>query len=228
MIEDLNLGVFTVDYERLKIEVAEISKIASSVPDEFRDSCFELLLKSLLASTGDRQSRDRDETDDSSAHDSQAAKRGESEGTGGGNGGNRGNGSSDPIPLQAQMRVFLAKTNVTQEQLSKVLMMDGHHVHFVREPTTKTVAAGQIEWSLLLALKNGIEVNKLEADPEAVRSICQDKGFYDRKNFASYFKRGKAASYFKGAMEPQGSAQGLTSDGQDALGALVKSLAGAE
>lgn len=202
-----------MNYQELKKEIAEIAEIAESVPEAFREKCFELLVSRLIAepTDGDRKNpRVQEEQDGQKDRN--------------GNGGSNDGAANGTIPLQAQIRVFMAKTGVTAEELAAVVMMDGDQVHFVREPAATTVAAGQIEWALLLALKNGIESNKLEADPEAVRSICQDKGYYDRKNFSSYFKKAKSAAYFKNAMEPQGAAQGLTTEGIEALGSLVKSL----
>ena len=66
----------------------------------------------------------------------------------------------------------------------------------------------------------------MPTDPEDVRSICQEKGFYDRANFAANFKRPNNVALFKEPLEPQGSAQALSNEGQEALGRLVKSLAG--
>jgi hypothetical protein len=36
-----------MDFKQLKSSIEEIAKIASSVPEPFRDKCFEILLKSL-------------------------------------------------------------------------------------------------------------------------------------------------------------------------------------
>ncbi len=206
-----------MDYEHLKQEIGEIAKISAAVPEQFQERCFELLLTNLLAPH---------------AHSTPSTPSGFDHGGPGsddddGTGGNTSGGASE-IPMQTQLRLLLAKTNLSADDLQRVLMMDAGQVHFVREPTGTTISKGQIEWALLLALKNAIENNKLETDPEAVRSICQDKGYYDKSNFAANFKKAKAASYFKGVLENQGAAQGLTNEGMDALGALIKSLAGAE
>jgi hypothetical protein len=37
-----------MDYAQLKDSVKEIAEIAASVPEQFRDKCFELLLTNLL------------------------------------------------------------------------------------------------------------------------------------------------------------------------------------
>ena len=86
------------------------------------------------------------------------------------------------------------------------------------------IARGQIEWALLLALKNGIEKNSISVDPEDVRSVCIAKGFYDKKNFATNFKKEGNAKYFSGPMVPQGASQQLSTDGQTELGKLLETL----
>jgi hypothetical protein len=65
-----------------------------------------------------------------------------------------------------------------------------------------------------------------EVDPEDVRSICKEKGFYDRTNFTKNFKANPYVSYYKNLMEAQGKAQALTQEGQVALAELIKELAG--
>lgn len=118
----------------------------------------------------------------------------------------------------------MQKTGLTQEDLSAVLMYEDQSVLFVHEPKTTKVARGQVEWALLLALKNGIESNVLSADPEKIRSVCQEKGFYDKANFIKNFKGTTTAGYFTGAMEAQGEAQKLTTEGMKELAKVVKDL----
>jgi hypothetical protein len=198
-----------MNYEDLKREIVEISEISASVPEPFREKCFELLVSHLLGSTA---SETPGESDPSGEEETK------------GNGIDSQDGAQ-PLPIQSQLRVFMNKTGVTKDELEHVVMFEDGEVHFIREPTPKNVAAGQMEWTLLLALKSGIESNKLEADPEGVRSICQDKGVYDKSNFSAIFKRPANVPLFKQPLEPQGDPQPLSSDGQIALGKLVKRLA---
>lgn len=82
-----------------------------------------------------------------------------------------------------------------------------------------------MEWALLLALKSAILKDSLSTDPEDVRSVCQDKGYYDKANFAGVFKAPRNAKLFRKALVKQGPPEPLSSEGQDALGELVKRLA---
>lgn len=119
----------------------------------------------------------------------------------------------------------MRRTGVTVEEIDRVVLCENEQVHFIKEPHNVPIAHGQIEWALLIALKNGILKDSMITDPEDVRSVCQEKGYYDTKNFSSNFKRGGNPKLFKNLLAAQGDAQPLTVEGQDALGKLIKRLA---
>jgi len=195
-----------MDYGQLKESVKEIAEIAATVPEKFREKCFELLLTNLLRDSGDPKNPKPEEP--GSPEDKDKTPKG-------------GN-----VPVTTQLRVLMKKTDVTKEEIDKILLYDNKAVHFIKEPHPKGIATGQIEWALLLALKNAIENDALSTDPEAVRSVCLEKGFYDKGNFSATFKKPGNAKLFRKALIAQGPAEPLSSDGQDALGELVKRLAG--
>lgn len=195
-----------MDYEKLKVELKEIAEVAASVPEPFREKCFEILLQHLLLGSVSPPEAGASKVEDPSS-------TGESETL-----------ATTKIPVQAQLRVFMQRTGVTLQQLERLVLVDGTDVHFVHEPAHGTVAKGQMEWALLLALKQAIQANEFSTDPEDVRSICQEKGFYDKANFAAIFKRQPYATYFKQPLQPQGSRQTLSTEGQTALAELIKAL----
>ena len=202
-----------MDYADLKDELSSIAELAASVPEPFRERCFELLLEHLLASL-----TPADKTGEaSSQRDSTKARTPEDD-----------SGADASIPTPSQIKVFMQKTGITATDLRTVLLVEDGEVHFIREPTTNKVARGQIEWALLLALSSGITSNAMVADPEAVRSICQEKGFYDAKNFSGNFRKPANAALFQGPLEAQGEAQRLTAEGQKELATIVKRLASGE
>lgn len=200
-----------MNYEQLKEEISQISAIAASVPEPFRQRCFEMLLEHLLPPV-----KHAALAPDVSASNAAAASPPEPL-----------TPSKDALPTPAQVRVFMQKTGVTVEQLASVITVADGEVHFLKEPTPDKISKGQVQWALLLALKSAVSSNTFVVDPEDVRSIVQEKGFYDRANFAKYFKYEATAKLFKKPLEPQGTSQGLSSDGLDALGNLIKQLAAA-
>lgn len=203
-------GRARMDYDKLKLEIKAIAEIANEAPEPFRARAFELLLQHLLDSAGHQHKGGHHKKEEPTQPPGEAAPR-----TGDG---------SQTLALPAQVKVFLQKTGVTQDELKRVIMVEDGEVHFIREPTTQKIARGQIEWALLLALRNGILTNNLAVDPESVRSICQEKGFYDRPNFSTNFKAEKNAALFSGPMEAQGAPQKLSSEGQQELGRVIKAL----
>jgi len=203
-----------MDYGQLKEEIKTIADIASSVPERFRDKCFEALLQHLLADDVSAPAVNGQPVDKGFAPVEKNLTEKKAR-----------QGSQKP-KLPAQVRVFLQKTGVTEQQLWTVVTIEDDEVHFLKEPSPKKIAQGQLEWALLLALKTGLTTGTLATDPEEVRSICQDKGFYDIANFTRNFRN--AAKYFKAGLVSQGDPQTLSSDGQNELGALLKRLAGAE
>ena len=207
-----------MDYEKLKEEIKEIAAIAADVPEPFRDKCFEILLNNLIGKPAPVPL----------GKPAAATLEDQPSGSSSGDGGVAANpADGTTLPKPSQIRVFMTKTGTTEDELKKVVMFDDGKIHFIREPDSAKIAQGQIEWALLLALKNAFERNEFTADPEDVRSICQEKGFYDNNNFSANFKKPKNAELFRGAMEGQGEAQALTSEGHTALARVIKTLAGA-
>jgi hypothetical protein len=199
-----------MDFKQLKSSINEIADIASSVPEQFRDKCFESLLNALLAGEKPAQ-KEHGGTKEPPQHDDQTKKP----------------VGSSTVTMNSQLRLLLRKTGVTEEELNKVVFVENGEVNFVQEPHPEKIRDGQLEWSLLMALKSAILRNALEADPEEIRSKCIDAGFYDKANFLGNFKAPKFQPLFKETLVSQGKPVALTPAGQEALGELIKRLAGA-
>ena len=131
--------------------------------------------------------------------------------------------SEHKIPIPAVLRAFMQRTGVTEDELNSIMLHDNGDIHFIHEPITANASQGQIDWSLLLALKKAVLSGEFSVDPEDVRSICKEKGYYKQDHFIGYFK--KNSGLFKGPMVPQGDPQSLTPDGQNTLAKLIKTLA---
>ena len=178
------------------------------MPETFKERCFEVLLHNLLASvTATKKLVEQAPAESSKAEEQQDTSYG-------------------AVPTPSQIKVFMQKTGTTATDLAKVVIYEDKTVHFIHEPVGNKIARGQVEWALMLALKRGVEKNVLEADPEEVRSICQEKGFYDATNFSANFKGPATAKLFQGEMKKQGAAQKLSNDGLIELGKIVKEFAG--
>jgi hypothetical protein len=197
-----------MDYEKLKSEIQEISNIAQNVPEQFRDKCFEILLKNLLEPVKDTGTKgSADKTTEAEKDNTEESKKKD---------------NAEGIPINAQLRVFMRKYNITEPQLNSIAHYEDGKVFFIEEPKNTAVTKGQIEWALLLAFKNAILSKDFIVDPEDLRSICQEKGYYDAPNFAATLKRN--SNMFKEALVPQGKASSLSDEGYTALSDLIKKL----
>ena len=139
-----------MDYAQLKKEIAEAADIAASVPEAFREKCFEVLLTHLLS-------------------DAPVAKQTPPKETGTAIENTGGSGGNSELKLPSQVRVFMQRTSVTLEQLRLVVTREDDEVEFIREPHSKSIAQAQIDWSLMLALKSAFEKNTFLVDPEDVQ-----------------------------------------------------------
>lgn len=200
-----------MDYSKLKNEIMEIASIATGVPEPFRAKCFDILLTHLLAPTSRKSGP-------ATAQTPQGGKDLESDKT--------KLPLTTSVSVPASIRAFMKKTGITDDVLAKVFHHENEEFHFLVEPSTGTISRGQIEWALLLALRNGIVSNTFAVDPEDVRSMCQEKGYYDPTNFWKAFKSTKNKVFFSGELKAQGDARKLTAAGQDELAKVLRDLVG--
>lgn len=195
-----------MEYKELKEEIKEIGKIAATVPESFQGKCFELLLNHLLSGQAGG-TPPQPPPRQTNPNEMPPPKPGN-------------------IAVPSHVKAFMRRKSVSQDQIEALVMLEEDEFHFIKEPEHGQAAKGQMDWALLIALKNGIQNNTLKADPEEIRSIVQEKGFYDSANFAGNFKKQKNAALFRGPLERQGEAQALSTDGETALATLIKELTG--
>jgi len=191
-----------MNYADLKKGILDIAAVADAVPEKFKDRCFELLLSHMLGELVGREQKPP-------VPGTKPAKNVP---------------PADSLPSRTSLRVLMRKTGLTEEELQQVIMFADGEAHFLKEPNTRQVTLGQFQWALMLALKNAVLNDALTTDPEALRSICQEKGYYDQANFSANFKRGKFIGAFAKQLSPQGEPQKLSPSGMDALADTVRSV----
>lgn len=191
-----------MDYQKIKDELDKIIEVVSVIPDQYKEKCFEVLLQRILYEQ-DFPSQKLEQNPQI-----QPPK-------------NMITAPSQP-PFPSCIKVFMRKYDVAEDEIASIIFYEMDEVYFVHEPKTTIVGQGQIEWALLLALKSAILKNEFIVDPEDVRSVCKEKGFYDASNFAANFKYSANKSLFRGLMKPQGDSQLLTEAGLSSLSKLIK------
>jgi uncharacterized protein with HEPN domain len=197
-------------YEKLKEEIPKINSIVEFVPEPFKGKCFELLLDHFLRSLEQppltpSPSPTPPEPPAATTPSPPATAR---------------------MVIPARVRAFLKRNNLDEDAIEKLILIEGEEVHFIKEPRDVPNAVAQIQWALLLGLRSALLGGAFDVDPEAVRSICIEKGFYDKANFAAIFKRKPNANLFKDEMVAQGPARGLSDKGEEELASLIRSLTG--
>lgn len=192
-------------YEKIKGELKQIVELVESVPERYRDKCFDLLFSSLLSGQGSFMP----DNDDASKKVQESQPK-----------------SDTGFTLPAKVKAFVRRYGIKEEQLQRIAMVESGDVHFIHEPKDVKNATGQIQWALLLGLKSALLGGDMIVDPEGVRSICIEKGLYDKANFAANFKRDPTRSLFNGILEPQGESRKLTAKGEEKLADVLKALAG--
>jgi len=193
-------------YDRLKDELPRILELVEQVPEPLKQRCFEVLLSHLLRSIEAA---------------SPAAPSGQVQLTA-----LAGPAVGSPPAIPGRVRAFMRRYRLDESQLQRVVMVENGEIHFILEPHEVPNALGQIQWALLLALRSALTGGAFDVDPEGVRSICIEKGYYDGPNFAAIFKRAANAKLFRGEMAPQGKASGLSDEGERRLAELIQTLAG--
>ena len=193
-------------YERLKIELKEIAAIADGLPERYRERCFDVLLSELLKEESSKDSPFPADPPPLTPEKTPAPPP----------------IPNKPMVVQAKVRAFLTRHGLKEDVLPKILFVEGQEVHFIKEPDKSKVASCQIRWALLLALKNGILKGEMSVDAEEVRSVCIDKGIYDRKNYSSNYK--KNAAFFQVSPVPHGPAVKLSDEGEKELANLLTKL----
>lgn len=197
--------------DSIREQVQEVSRIAASVPEEFRQKCFELLMTHVLSTSGAPLPPLPHVLGAAIPFTAMPPAP------------LSPLGYSGAPPMTALLTAFVKKIGLTQEQFGRVVGYVHGNVVFYREPEIGKPAQSQIEWALLLALRNAISQGHFIVDGEGVRLVCQEKGIYDRRNFYPNFR--KHADFFRTPPEAGGKPQPLSSKGIASLGQLVRRLA---
>lgn len=204
----------------LKDKVKEIAEIAASLPDNFQQPCFELLLKHYLASVlaasepakhaGAAEAATPAMTPPETPPPLEEAAKGQADLT------------NNDLHLKA--RRFMEKYSVSLAELNNLFYKEGQQVMPLYEDlkTTRT-AESQIRIALLLSLRNAVTTGEFQATAEAVRVECRDRKCYDAGNFSANFNNNRSLfdfdKYTKDTTEVR-----LSEDGRKELAQLIKEL----
>lgn len=182
-------------YEEIKKELKEILDIVKQCPENLQAKCFELLATPLISGSS-LTSAKKDNPE--KVMDSAVKPSG-----------------SFIIPID--VRAFLQQYSVSEEKLKKLFLLEGNTVVEIYSLSTTRRGTGQVQLSLLIALKSALEGNKFKFSIESVKQKCEEHKLYDSANFRKTFKDNK--TLFKDLTDDSNIE--LTPDGKEKLAETI-------
>jgi hypothetical protein len=162
-----NMSAITED------ELKEIVGLANSVPEEYRQKCFELLLSRYLQGTLP-----------AAPPPALSAPVSVPQPT------------SKLFTMPIDVRAFLTQYGLTEDILRRVYHIEGNEVRPIYALKTTKKGTAQVEHALLMALESALLTGQFQVEPEELRQRCVDQKCYDKSNFAQHLRNN--AKYFKG------------------------------
>lgn len=182
-------------------ELKKIVELAKTVPEEFRQKCFELLLNYAL------QTLPPITTPSSPTHPPQAPIAAPKH-------------KHYVIPMD--VKAFLSQYGIDETLLWKFFLIEGTEIRPIYHLKTTKKAKAQIHLALLLAMQTAISTGQFQVDIEMLRNQCNEHKCYDRANFMKNLKGNE--TLFK-SVEPD-QPLFLSPDGKSALADLLEEMKG--
>jgi len=180
-------------------ELKRIVDLAKSVPEEFRQKCFELLLDHAL------QTREGKPIESKKADTPPAKPAPEEKG-------------KFQIPID--VRAFLTQYGLDQSLLWKLFHAEGTEVRPIYTLKSHKKARAQIEHALMMCLESAMRSGKFVVSLDDLRARCTDHKCYDAPNFMRNLKAW--TKLFKKVETDQPLV--LTADGKSELAELIETL----
>lgn len=191
-----------LDFAKAKTDIAEIVEIVKTVPEALQQRCFELLFEAAFSDNKPAVGPKVDATAEETPNEQVAQPTGKK--------------------LPPNVLAFMRRQNVSQDDLSKLFMLDHDPLLPVYNIPQGAVAKSQLSKVMMIILENGLLNNTLSASYAELRGSVRDDGLLD-SNFNKLFKR----DLFKGIGN-----EGITDDtivelsgtGLEKLAEVIKEL----
>jgi len=182
-----------------KEELQSIVELANSVPEEYRQKCFELLLNHTLISTVKTIEKTQEET-----HVPKLLQ----------------DSPDQSFILPIDVKAFLSQYSVSEAALWKLFLIEGGQARPIYKLRTTEKSRAQIQHALLMSLEAALFTGEFRIDIEALRSRCKDQKCYDPANFSANIKSN--SSLFKSVSTDQ--PLSLSPDGKSELADIIEEL----
>lgn len=181
------------------VKLKDIVELAESVPDQYQQKCFELLLRNALTPN------QVDESPPPRTNPTEVAN---------------GNGDEKGFLIPIDVKAFLEQYSLSQDIIGKQFVISGSEIRPKYSLGTTKKAVAQIHHALLLALEQSLTSGKFEFELEVLRTRCIDYKCYDSTNFSATMKKNK--KLFKDLNK--GQPVSLAPDGKAELADILASL----
>jgi hypothetical protein len=200
----------------LRAEIQEIVEVVKTVPEPLQLRAFELLLQDAIdRSAGRKRTQQRDNDEEEELEEKPTGQRKKQE---------RESEVLDPNTLPMRVKAFMKRTEVTAPQIEKLFHIEGKQYEPIWTVKVTKFSKAQVQIALLQSLQRALTSGEFSFDREEVRTECENRRSYDKKNFKVNFRNSR--KYFSG-LEKDGLVS-LTDDGMTALAGLITELAGAD
>ncbi len=175
-------------------ELSKIVELANSVPDEYRQKCFEILLEYSLKQTLAAQNPPVVEKEKNLP------------------------GEKSKFILPIDVKAFLRQYGLEESIVSKYFYIEGDEVRHTYKLTDTKKIDKQTHHALMMCLENAIVNGEFKVNIESLRSRCKEYTDYDKPNFKDNIA--DHADFFKVEDE----IIFLTPDGKSELADLLEQL----
>lgn len=179
-------------------ELKKIVELANTVPEEYRQKCFELLLiytlQGLLPPTQGGSPKPATPPSHPPIH--------------------------KQFVLPIDVKAFLSQYGLAESLLWKFFLVEGTEIRPIYKLQVTKKARAQIQHALMMTLETAISTGQFQVDIESLRTRCQDQKCYDAPNFMKNIKEN--AYLFKTVTNDQ--PLSLSPDGKSELADLIEQL----
>lgn len=211
----------------LREHLKEIVELVELVPEQFKNQCFELLLKEAIEAgrsprvPTDRAAKDVDRGKEEATEQGNVAEQGEAY-----RGVNQ-NGVQAEITandLHLKTRRFMDKNNISLSRLNELFYKEGGEIKpLVEDYGSTKMAECQLRIALFQTLKNALPTGEFITTVEAVKAECVDRKTFDGPNWAKNFKRYASLFDFDDFSRDMTDLR-LTEDGKQELANIIEHL----
>ena len=179
--------------------INQIIEFCDKIPQTYRNSCFEILLKAKLQESN----KELFQKKLSYKIDSPPKVN-----------------TTFKIPIDVS--AFLSQYNLDESVIRKIFVIDGQEIRAKFQILTIVKSKAQMQVALLLALENTLKnhPSKFEFSAEDVRKRCHEHAVYDSPNFKTHFRNN--SKLFKSLTNFEKIS--LSSDGKSELAEIISQM----